>query len=169
MADKMPETNTLLFNKANNQLDTAISEMRRVAHNMVPETLLKFGLGEAIQDYSDGINESNVVKMKYVQLGTLPGLTQSAEIVLYRVVQELTKNALKHAAARNIFIQITKHLRGITVTAEDDGHGFDITILSAGNGQGLKNVRSRIEYLKGEYDIKTEKGNGTSINIDISV
>ena len=169
VADKVPETNTLLFNKANNQLDTAIREMRRMAHNMMPEALLKFGLGEAIQDYCDGINESNVVKMIYIQIGSLQGLTQSAEIVLYRVVQELSNNALKHAAARNIFIQITKHPRGITVTVEDDGNGFDITMLSTGNGQGLKNVQSRIEYLKGEYELKTEMGNGTSINIEIPV
>jgi two-component system, NarL family, sensor kinase len=167
VADKVPEKNTLLFNKANNQLDNAIREMRRVAHNMMPEALLKFGLGEAIQDYCDGINESNVVKMKYTQIGSLQGLTQSAEIVLYRIVQELTNNALKHAAAKNIFIQITKHPRGITVTVEDDGKGFDIAAVSTGDG--LKNVQSRIDYLKGSCDIKSDKGNGTSINIEIPV
>ncbi len=95
VADTVPERNTVLFTKANNQLDTAIREMRRVAHNMMPEALLKFGLGEAIQDYCDGINESNIVKMKYTQIGSLQGLTQSAEIVLYRIVQELTNNVFK--------------------------------------------------------------------------
>lgn len=169
VADKVPESNTLLFNKANNQLDTAIREMRRVAHNMMPEALLKFGLGEAIQDYCDGTNESNVVRMKYTQIGSLQGLTQSTEIILYRIVQELTNNALKHAMAKNIFVQITKHIRGITITVEDDGNGFDAANLSAHSGQGLKNVQSRIEYLKGEYDMKTAKGNGTSINIEIPV
>ena len=169
VADKVPESNTLLFNKANNQLDTAIREMRRVAHNMMPEALLKFGLGEAIQDYCDGTNESNVVRMKYTQIGSLQGLTQSAEIILYRIVQELTNNALKHAMAKNIFVQITKHIRGITITVEDDGNRFDVANLSAHSGQRLKNVQSRIEYLKGEYDMKTAKGNGTSINIEIPV
>ena len=53
--------------------------MRRVAHNMMPEALLKFGLGEAIQDYCDGINESNTVKMKYTQLGSLQTLIQSTQ------------------------------------------------------------------------------------------
>ena len=119
------------------------------------------------QDYCDGINESNVVKMKYTQIGSLQGLTQSAEIVLYRIIQELTNNALKHAAAKNIFIQITKHIRGITVTVEDDGKGFDTAAVTAGDG--LKNVQSRIDYLKGSCDIKSEKGNGTSINIEIPV
>jgi signal transduction histidine kinase len=158
----------LLFNKANNQLDNAISEMRRVAHNMMPEALLKFGLGEAIQDYCDGINESNLVKMKYTQIGSLQSLDKSAEIVLYRIIQELTNNALKHAVAKNIFIQINKHSKGFTITIEDDGKGFDYTA-SAGGGQGLKNVQSRISYLKGSYDIKSEKGNGTSINIEIPI
>ena len=169
VADKVPEKNTALFTRVGNQLDTAIREMRRVAHNMMPEALLKFGFGEAIQDYCDGINESNLVKMKYTQIGSLQGLTQSAEIVLYRIVQELTNNALKHAVAKNIFIQITKHLRGITVTVEDDGNGFDTAAVSAGKGQGLKNVQARIDYLKGSYDIRSEKGNGTSINIEIPV
>jgi signal transduction histidine kinase len=168
VADKVNEKNTLLFNKANNQLDNAISEMRRVAHNMMPEALLKFGLGEAIQDYCDGINESNLVKMKYTQIGSLQSLDKSAEIVLYRIIQELTNNALKHAVAKNIFIQINKHSKGFTITIEDDGKGFDYTA-SAGGGQGLKNVQSRISYLKGSYDIKSEKGNGTSINIEIPI
>ena len=167
MGDKGVDKNELLLAKMNNQLDTAVSEMRRVAHNMMPEALLKFGLGEAIQDYCDSINESNAVTMKYAQIGSLQGLTQSVEIVLYRIVQELTNNALKHAAAKNIFIQITKHPRGVTVTVEDDGNGFDAAAVSA--GQGLKNVQSRIDYLKGSLDIKSENGNGTSINIEIPV
>ena len=169
VADKIPEKNKALFTKANNQLDTAIREMRRVAHNMMPEALLKFGLSEAIKDYCDGINESNLVKMKYTQIGSLQTLTQSTEIILYRIIQELANNALKHAAAKNIFVQITKHLHGITITVEDDGNGFDATILLAHNGQGHKNVQSRIEYLKGSCDIRSEKGNGTSINIEIPV
>jgi signal transduction histidine kinase len=166
VAVNVPEKNTLLFNKANNQLDNAIREMRRVAHNMMPEALLKFGLGEAIHDFCDGINESNLVKMKYTQIGSLESLDKSTEIVLYRIIQELTNNALKHSGAKNIFIQINKHPKGFTITIEDDGKGFD-TAGTAGGGQGLKNVQSRINYLKGSYDIKSEKGNGTSINIEI--
>ena len=168
VAENVTEKNTLLFNKANNQLDIAIREMRRMAHNMMPEALLKFGLGEATQDFCDGINEGNLVKMKYIQIGSLQSLVKSTEIVLYRIIQELTTNALKHAIAKNIFIQITKHPLGISLTIEDDGKGFD-TASSAGNGQGLKNVQSRIEYLKGSYDIKSEINIGTSINIEIPV
>ena len=167
IADKVPEKNTPLFTKANNQLDTAISEMRRVAHNMMPEALLKFGLGEAIQDYCDGINESNVVKMKYIQIGSLQTLSQSTAIVLYRIIQELTNNSIKHAAAKNIFIQITNHLKGFTITVEDDGKGFDSKMLQEEKGTGIKNVRSRVEYLKGSFVIDTAQSKGTSIIVEI--
>ena len=167
VADKIPEKNTALFTKASNQLDTAIREMRRVAHNMMPEALLKFGLGEAIQDYCDGFSESNFLKMKYTQIGSLQMLDKSTEIVLYRIIQELTNNALKHAAAKNIFIQITNHPKGFTITVEDDGKGFDSKMLQEEKGAGLKNVRSRVEYLKGSFVIDTAQGKGTSIIVEI--
>jgi signal transduction histidine kinase len=167
VADKIPEKNTALFTKAGNQLDTAIREMRRVAHNMMPEALLKFGLGEATQDFCDGINESNLVKMKYTQIGSLQILDQSTEIVLYRIIQELTNNALKHAAAKTIFIQITTHEQGLSITVEDDGKGFDAKVLPDAGGSGLRNVAARVDYLKGSIDIKTEKGNGCSITMEV--
>lgn len=161
------ETDAQLFTKSIEQLDNAIAEMRRVAHNMMPEALLKFGLGEAIQDYCDGINESNVVKMKYTQMGFHEPLDKSTEVILYRIIQELSNNAIKHAAAGNIFIQLIKHERGITLTVEDDGKGFDTTQLSALKGAGLQNVQSRVDYLKGSCEIQSMPGNGTSVTIEI--
>jgi len=133
----------------------------------MPEALLKFGLGEAIQDYCDGINESNIVKMKYTQLGLQQPLEKSTEVILYRIVQELCNNAIKHAAAKNIFIQLTKHERGITLTVEDDGKGFDTNLLAKIKGAGLQNVQSRVDYLKGILNIESEAGKGTSVNIEI--
>lgn len=161
------ETDAQLFTKSITQLDNAIAEMRRVAHNMMPEALLKFGLGEAIQDYCDSINESNTVKMKYTQLGLQQPLEKSTEVILYRIVQELCNNAIKHAASKNIFIQLTIHERGITLTVEDDGKGFDSTQVSTLKGAGLQNVQSRVDYLKGVLNIESEAGKGTSVNIEI--
>ncbi len=143
--------------------------MRHVAHNMMPEALLKFNLGDAIQDFCDGINESHIIKMKFTQIGSLQALSQSNAIVLYRIIQELTNNALKHAKAENIFIQITKHQQGITITVEDDGIGFNSLAPPNTKGDGLKNLQTRIDYLKGSWDIKSEINNGTSINIEIPV
>lgn len=167
ISDAIPQKIAPAFSKVINQLDTVIKEMRRVAHNMMPEALLKFGLGEAIQDYCDGINESNIIKIKYTQIGSLQTLTQSTVIVLYRIIQELTNNSIKHAAAKNIFVQLTKHQQGYTITVEDDGKGFDAQAVPDTKGTGLQNVRSRVEYLKGSFTADSEGGKGTSINIEI--
>lgn len=159
--------NAVTFTKVLGQLDTTIMEMRRVAHNMMPEALLKFGLDEAMHDFCDSINESNTVKMRYIQLGLRQPFEKSTEVILYRIVQELSNNAIKHAMAKSILIQLTKHERGISLTVEDDGNGFDSTQISALKGDGLKNVQSRVDYLKGTLNIESEKGNGTSITIEI--
>lgn len=152
------------FEKALTQLDSAIAEMRRVAHNMMPEALLKFGLHEAIQDYCDGINENGALKMQFTAIGESKSLDATVQKVLYRIFQELTNNALKHASAKTVFIQMSHHEKGITLTIEDDGKGFDT---SKTNGAGLQNVKSRVDYLKGTLHIDTSPENGTSITVEI--
>lgn len=161
------ERDTQLFVKSINQLDNAIAEMRRLAHNMMPEALLKFGLIEAIGDFCDGINESNSVKIKFEHLGPQLDSEKSTEVILYRIIQELSNNAIKHAEAHNIFIQLTNHDNGISLSFEDDGKGFDTTLLKLNKGTGLLNVQSRVDYLKGKLEIQSKPGSGTSVIIEI--
>ncbi|GEM_PF-3892171 len=163
----LSEKNATTFTRAITQLDNAIAEMRRVAHNMMPEALLRFGLNEAIQDFCDGINESVGVKMRYNHIGNDRKIEKGTEVIIYRIVQELCNNAIKHAAAKHIFIQLNTHQKGVTLTVEDDGSGFNTSQPANNKGAGLKNLQSRIDYLKGTRDIKSEPGNGTSVNIEI--
>ena len=159
------ENDARLFNKSILQLDNAIAEMRRVAHNMMPEALIKFGISEAIQDFCDDINESNTIKLKFIPINLQGPLEKSTEVILFRIAQELCNNAIKHAGAKNIFIQLSQHQKGLSLVVEDDGKGFDTGQMH--KGAGLKNVQSRIEYLRGNWDIKSEPGSGTSVNIEI--
>ena len=129
------------------------------------QQLIKFGLKEAIQDYCDGINESHTITMKFTAIGQGELLEKSTEVILYRIVQELSNNALKHAEAKNIFIQFSQHSKGLSLVVEDDGVGFDTDQIT--KGAGLQNVQSRVDYLKGNWDIKSEIGSGTSVNIEI--
>ena len=165
----VPDNNTSIFHKAIAQVDNAIKEMRHVAHSMMPEALLKFGLSEAIQDFCDGINENDGVKMKFTKIGMDKTMEKSTELVVYRIVQELSNNAIKHAVAKNIFIQLNTHPKGITITVEDDGKGFDADLIDKNKSTGLQNVQSRIDYLKGSWDIQSAAGTGTSVNIEIPV
>jgi len=158
-----------LFAKSIEQLDNAISEMRRVAHNMMPESLLKFGLPQAIQDYCESLNESKEIQVTFNNLNLHERLENSIEIVMYRIIQELINNVIKHAQAQYIFIQLSKNEHQLTLTVEDDGKGFDVKNINTVKGFGLTNIQSRVNYLKGKLDIDSSEGKGTSIFIEIPV
>jgi signal transduction histidine kinase len=163
----MQEADANLFSRSISQLDTAIQEMRRVAHNLMPEALLKFGLNEAVQDFCDGINQANTVKMKFNHYGPVISNDQSLQVILYRIIQELSNNAIKYAEANSILVQLTNHETGISLTVEDDGKGFNTSDLEKNRGAGIENVISRVNYLKGTFNIDSEIGKGTSCFIEI--
>ncbi len=165
----MQEADANIFSRSISQLDSAIQEMRRVAHNLMPEALLKFGLDEAIKDFCDGINQASTVKLKYSHFGEAIPNDQSLQVILYRIIQELSNNAIKYAHANTILIQLTKHETGISLTVEDDGKGFNVSDLDKNKGAGINNVISRVNYLKGTFTIDSEIGKGTSCFVEIPI
>lgn len=154
------------FNNALGKLDESISEMRRVAHNMMPEALMKLGLQQALQDYCDGLSESQSFKINGEFYGLEKRMESSVEIVVYRIVQELLNNVVKHSGAAIILVQVMKHDQNLTITVEDNGKGFNKEEVQLMKGTGLKNIQSRVDYLKGQLDIKSTPGKGTSVHID---
>jgi signal transduction histidine kinase len=165
----LPEESARLFTKAFEQLDSSIGEMRRVAHNMMPEALVKLGLQQALLDYCDGINTSNRLSIKCEFHGLESRLDNSTEIIVYRIVQELLNNIIKHADASNVLVQVIKKDAELDITIEDDGSGFIKEEAVAKKGAGLKNIQSRVDYLKGELDIKSVPGKGTSVHINCNI
>lgn len=160
----LSEEHGRIFNNALGKLDESISEMRRVAHNMMPEALMKLGLQQALQDYCDGLSESQPFTINSEFHGLENRMEPATEVVVYRIVQELLNNAVKHSGAFTILAQVMRQDNNLTITVEDNGKGFDKeTVLQ---GAGLKNIRSRVDYLKGQLDIQSESGKGTSVHID---
>ena len=155
------------FNNALGKLDESISEMRRVAHNMMPEALMKLGLQQALQDYCDGLSESQSFKINGEFYGLEQRIEPSVEIVIYRIVQELLNNAVKHSGASTILVQVMRQQNNLTITVEDNGLGFNKETVM--QGAGLKNIQSRVDYLKGQLDIQTTPGSGTSVHIDCTI
>ena len=165
----MTPDNHQAFERSMDMLDSSIKEMRRVAHNMMPEALVKFGLDTALKDFCNDINQSGALPVTYQSIG-LENVTmdQTTAIAIYRIVQELINNTMKHAAAKTAIVQVTKTDGGISITVEDDGKGFDPVILKTGRGIGWSNIQSRIEYLKGKSDVQSEPGKGTSVLIELT-
>lgn len=161
--------NMAVFERSLDMLDTSIKELRRVAHNMMPEILTKFGLDEALKEYCSTVNATKLLVVKYQSLGMEARLDKATEIIVYRIVQELLNNILKHAAASETFIQLIQEKNRLNIVVEDNGKGFDIALLENSKGAGWANIRSRVEYLKGQLDIHSEPGKGTLGNIEFSV
>lgn len=161
--------NMAVFERSLDMLDTSIKELRRVAHNMMPEILTKFGLDEAIKEYSNTVNATKLIAVKYQSLGMNRRLDNSTEIIVFRIVQELLNNILKHAGASETFIQLIRENNRLNIVVEDNGKGFNIALLEEGKGVGWANIRSRVEYLKGQLDIHSEPGKGTLVNIEFNV
>jgi len=165
----MTPENQQAFERSMDMLDSSMKEMRRVAHNMMPEALVRFGLDTALKDFCNDINQSGGLKVNYQSFG-LDGVTidQTISITLYRIVQELLNNTMKHAKAKSAIVQVTKSNNQLSVTVEDDGKGFDIGILKVNTGIGWKNIQNRVEFLKGKLNITSKAGEGTSVLIELN-
>ncbi len=161
--------NALMFERSLDMLDHSISELRRVAHNMMPEVLVKFGLKEALKSYCDALIQAQILTINYQVIGLEERLPSNVEIILYRIVQELLNNTVKHAKATQVLLQLAQHEKELNITLEDNGIGFDMSDLSKYSGSGLANIRSRVEYLKGKLDIQSSAGKGTSVLITFAI
>ncbi len=166
----MTPDNAQAFERSMDMLDSSIKEMRRVAHNMMPEALVKFGLDTALKDFCTDINNSGALQVSYQSIGLENlNIDQTAAITIYRIVQELINNTMKHAAAKTAVVQVTKTNNQLSVTVEDDGKGFDTAILHQSKGIGWSNIQNRVEFLKGNLDVQSEKEKGTSVHIEINI
>ncbi|HMT73026.1 MAG TPA: tetratricopeptide repeat protein [Chitinophagaceae bacterium] len=147
------------FNQALDMLETSTKELRRVAHNMMPESLSRYGLKASLQDFL-----SNIPDARLHHFGEDSRIDSKLEIILYRIAYELVNNALRHADAKNINVQIVQHPDLISLTVQDDGKGFDPE--SVTDGHGLQNAKSRIASLNGNMNVLSAAGQGTEIIVE---
>jgi len=161
--------NMAVFERSLDMLNTSIKELRRVAHNMMPEMLTKFGLDEALKEYCNTINTTNLLTVKYQSIGMDARIEKSAEIIVYRIIQELLNNTMKHAGATEAMVQLTREAGRLNIIVEDNGKGFDDALLKENKGAGLTSIQSRVDYLKGRLEINTHAGKGVLINIEFNL
>lgn len=163
----MTPDNQQAFERSMDMLDSSIREMRRVAHNLMPEVLVRYGLDTAIRDYTTELNKSGIVKVVYQSMGIEnKELEQSMALGLYRIIQELLNNVMKHAEASDVLVQVFAEKEKLVVNVEDNGKGMDASLLEKAGGMGWKNIRSRVDLLNGKIDIQSAQGKGTAVNLE---
>ena len=168
----MTPDNAQAFERSIDMLDSSIREMRRVAHNMMPEMLLKYGLDTALKEFCTEIDRTDLMRITYQSAGiNNTTLDQTLAVTVYRIVQELVSNALKHSKAHTVLVQVHRLEKEklLAITVEDDGVGFDPKKLNQSTGMGWQNIQSRVDFLKGRLDVQSSPGNGTSVMIEISI
>jgi len=150
------------FDNAVNLLDESISEMRRVAHHLMPDTLSRFGLKSAVGDFC-----KTIPSIHFSYYGDESRLNPELEAIAYRCIYELVNNALKYAGAQKILVQIMQRPDSIAFTVQDDGCGFDPSVST--DGTGLQNIRTRVAAYNGIMNIDSKAGEGTEINVELGI
>lgn len=147
-------------------IDSSCAQIRSISHNLMPSSIVDFGLVETVREYCAKINQSQALMLDFQYFGNTAVLPKKAETVIYRIIQELINNITKHAGATAAMVQMNFHENELFITVEDNGKGFDT--LSVQKGLGLKNIRSRVEFLNAQMEIESTEG-GTFFNITIDL
>jgi len=130
---------------------------------------MKFGLVPALEDLKDKISQTGKLKVTLYSNELNNVLSAEQELQLYRIVQELISNILKHSQAKEANIQLTKGDESVNLIVEDDGIGFDLKAVNKKTGIGLSNLKARVAKLNGNFHIDSGRGAGTTISIDIPI
>lgn len=155
--------------KVMKDLNDSLTELRTIARNMMPETLVKFGLQAALKDYCSSMTGKDT-KVTLQFYGSDKGIDLNQQVTMYRVIQELINNAIKHAKATEVLVQYMREGNQVNITVEDNGIGFKKeNLIEKEGGLGLSNLRTRVAYLKGDLDFHSEENEGTTVNVHINV
>jgi two-component system NarL family sensor kinase len=154
------------FKHALDLLNKSIGELQRVAHNMMPQALVNGNIRDAVSEFCEKIDVGSSLSLKFRFFGTEEKIGQNYEIAIYRIVQELVNNIIKHSKATEALVQLVQEKGRASVTVQDNGKGFDALSAQASAGHGLKNIRLRVESLNGHFDVDSAPGKGTEVSIE---
>jgi signal transduction histidine kinase len=164
--DKSPEARPMI-DKATRLLEQASGDVRRISHNMMPGLLTRFGLYEAVEDLVEQVDEKEGLHAVVEITGEKTRLKENTEIMLYRIIQEMVNNTLKHAVAHNIKIAFRIHPGFLKVEYSDDGKGFEFDKGIREKSMGLTSLQSRVKFLGGELNIASSAGQGVRYDFEV--
>ncbi|RNL82907.1 hypothetical protein ED312_15970 [Sinomicrobium pectinilyticum] len=149
-------------------VDKSLQELRRIARNLMPESLLQVGLKGALEDLCKSY-ETAFFKVDYQPYEISSGLSNTQQLTIYRIVQELLNNAMRHSEASEVIVQCSQNGDRFYITVEDNGKGFDPEHSESGKGLGLTNLEHRVNTMGGTWEIISGKNEGTTVNIELYV
>jgi len=165
---ELPDDITLI-EKASGHIDNIMSNIRSIANSLTPKLLVRKGLEYGIQDLCLYTQSVFPIVIKY-QATQVPRISGEAELNIYRIIQEIIHNTIKHAHCKELIIKLYSEKQKLVLLTADDGKGFEKDELKdAGSGLGLRNIETRTEILKGTYEIISKAGGGTKFIFEFPV
>ena len=165
LLDKKNEIKNEELKLISEHIDFAINKLRKVSHNLMPDLIIKYGLEVALKEFAIRMKNNNI-EIHVNFLSYTNTLETDKQLLVYRIIQELVNNAIKHAQAKSIIIQLVEERNVYQITVEDDGIGFEVNNLEFKNSAGFINIQSRIHFLKGTFEVHSEKNLGTSFEFN---
>ncbi|SFD49082.1 sensor histidine kinase [Spirosoma endophyticum] len=156
------------FQKTRSMIDETMTNVRRISRNLVPTTLERFGLLAALEELIDRANDGELeVQLTYPESAIQ--IPPALELMLYRIAQELVNNAIKHARATHIAVQLLCLDNEIRLSVVDDGVGFDFDAIMENRqgGLGLRTIESRLNVVNGHVTFDVAPGRGSQIHVQV--
>ncbi len=154
---------------ASTHLDSLMDRVRTISYNLMPSVLIRKGLSSSIQDFLARVEEATGLKTSY-SCTAPPHLPEDISINIYRIVQEVVHNAVKHAKAKNLIIEMNKEKEDLILLIRDDGIGFNPEQASQkGSGLGLKSIKSRVDLMNGSLRLESKENKGTAFLMRIPI
>ena len=169
LGHQLPELKSMdSYHIAEELIDEACHNVREISHDMMPGSLGKYGLQEAIGRMCATIEKSKPnISVNYIPFGLEDLDNDIVASNVLRIVQELLRNVIKHAAATEVIVQLTLEDQQLIITVEDDGKGFDQEDEQFQAGLGLESIQTRALSLHGQLEIQSQPGEGTTFTITI--
>ena len=149
-------------------LNEAAQEIRKTSHNLMPEVLLQHGLDEALRRYCNNVNNSKVLQIQYDSWGEVDRFNNSFELSVYRIVQELINNIIKHSKATHAIVQLSQQNDMLTISIEDNGVGFSGND-NGKDGMGLHSLQNRIKAMNGKLEMESSQQSGVSAYLEFEI
>ncbi len=167
LAGHVRELKNGAFTENLGRLKSLYQEVRDISHQLGGSVLFRFGLVPALEDLVNSVNNSARLHIELYIFGKAVKMDQEKETSIFRIVQEIITNAMKHAQAKTLFLQFnfSEEDQTVDITAEDDGKGFDVSSKRLSGSMGLENIKNRVNGLNGHLSIESEKDTGTTFII----
>ncbi len=157
-----------LAGNAKKLIDDSVKEVRTISHNLMPTSLMEKGIEPALNELAAKINDTGLMQIDLLVSAGDERLDSSVEIAIYRIVQEVVNNMIKHSKANRVEVMLDYNAEKVYLSIKDNGVGFDTANIETSSGIGWRNIFSRVYMMNGDVQIQSQPGRGTLVNIEFA-